>query len=154
MRKDLNRLSNERKLDDSESFDKKIFAKRTEYRSLMREHLKIERETEISELCFASDVDEKMFWKLIKVKRCSSQLGSFMVDGRLTNSPQEIIEMWFNHFRILGSFGQDISFDENFRLHVVTSVLHELSSDLNHVKTCSPSINRLNCQKLYRFVKI
>ena len=32
----------------------------------MREHLKIERETKFSELCFASDVDEKMFWKLIK----------------------------------------------------------------------------------------
>ena len=55
-----------------------------------------------------------------------------MVDGRLTNSPQEIIEMWFNHFKILGSFGQDISFDENFRDHVTTSVLRELSSDLNH----------------------
>ena len=41
----------------------------------MREHLKIGRETKISELCFASDVDEKMFWKLIKCKRCSSQLG-------------------------------------------------------------------------------
>ena len=32
----------------------------------------------------------------------------------------------------LGSFGQDISFDENFRDHVTTSVLRELSSDLNH----------------------
>ena len=98
----------------------------------MREHLKIARETKISELRFASDVDEKTFWKLIKGKRCSSQLGSFMVDGRFTNSPQEIIEMWFNHFKILGSFGQDISFDENFPHHVGTSVLRELSSDLNH----------------------
>ena len=76
----------------------------------MREHLKIERETKISKLCFASDVDDKMFWKWIKGKRCSSQLGSFMVDGRLTNSSQEIIEMWFNLFKILGSFGQDIFF--------------------------------------------
>ena len=73
-----------------------------------------------------------MFWKLIKGKRCSSQLGSFMTDGRLTNSPQEIIEMWFNHIKILGCFGQDISFDENFRDHVATSGLRELSSDLNH----------------------
>ena len=32
-----------------------------------------------------------MFWKLIKDKRCSSQLGSFMIDGRLTNSPQETV---------------------------------------------------------------
>ena len=55
-----------------------------------------------------------------------------MVDGRLTSSPQEIIEMWFNHFKILGSFGQDVSFDENFRDHVTTSVCRELSSDLNH----------------------
>ena len=80
-------MSKARKIDDSDSFDKDFFAKRTEYRSLMREHLKVERETKISELRFASDVDENMFWKLIKGKRCSSQLGSFMVDGRLTNSP-------------------------------------------------------------------
>ena len=53
VRKDLNKLSNARKLDDSESLNKDFFAKRTEYRSLMREHLKIERETKISELCFA-----------------------------------------------------------------------------------------------------
>ena len=42
-----------------------VFAKRTEYKLLMREHLKIKRETKISEICFASDVDEKVFWKLI-----------------------------------------------------------------------------------------
>ena len=96
MRKDLNKLSNERKLNNTiATVLAKIFfsAKRTDYRSLMREHLKIERETRISELCVASDVDEKMFWKLIKGEHCSSQLGSFMTDGRLTNSPQEIIEM-------------------------------------------------------------
>ena len=40
--------------------------------------------------------------------------------------------MWFNHFKISGSFGQDIFFDENFPHHVATSVLRELSSDLNH----------------------
>ena len=55
-----------------------------------------------------------------------------MIDGRLTNSPQEIIEMWFNHFKILGCFRQDTSFDENFRDHVATSVFRELTSDLNH----------------------
>ena len=93
MRKDLNKLPNARKLDDSESLSKDVFAKRTEYRLLMREHLKIEKETKILELCFASDVDEKIFWKLIKGKRCSSELGSFMIDGRLTNSSQEIIDM-------------------------------------------------------------
>ena len=71
VRKDLNKLSNARKLDDSEILNKDFFCQ--EYRSLMRKHLKIERETKISELCFASDVDEKMFWKLIKGKRCSSQ---------------------------------------------------------------------------------
>ena len=84
-------MSNARKLDDSESLNTDFFSKRTEYRLLMREHLKIEREAKILELCLASDVDEKMFWKLIKGKCCSSQLGSFTVDGRLTNSPQEII---------------------------------------------------------------
>ena len=55
-----------------------------------------------------------------------------MIDGRLINSTQEIIEMWFNHFKVLGCFRQDVSFDENFRDHVATSVLRELRSDLNH----------------------
>ena len=59
VRKGLNNLSDTRKLVDGESLNKDYFAKRTEYRPLMREHLKIERETTISELCFASDVDEK-----------------------------------------------------------------------------------------------
>ena len=50
-----------------------------------------------------------------------------MIDGRLINSTQEIIEMWFNHFTVLGCFRQDVSFDEHFRYHVATSVLRELS---------------------------
>ena len=64
-----------------------------------------------------------------------------MIDGCLTNPPQEIIEVWFNYFKILGCFGQDISFDENFRDHVVTSVLRELSADLNHDEN-SKSLNK------------
>ena len=56
VRKDLNKLSNARKLDDSH---KDFSAKRREYRLLMLENVKIQRETKISELCFASDVDEK-----------------------------------------------------------------------------------------------
>ena len=47
VQKDLNKLSNARKRNDSESLSKDFFAKRTEYRSLMREHLKIERETKM-----------------------------------------------------------------------------------------------------------
>ena len=90
---------NARKLDDSERLNKDFLAKRTEYRSLMREHLKIVREAKISE-SFVSDVEEKLFWKLIKGKLCYSQLGRFMIDGQLNNLPQEITEMWFNHFKI------------------------------------------------------
>ena len=49
--------------------------------------------------------------------------------------------MWFNHFKILGCFGQSISFDENFRDQVATSVLREVSSDLNYDKK-SKSLKR------------
>ena len=36
-----------------------FFAKRTKYRLLMQDHLKVEKETKLSEFCFASDVEEK-----------------------------------------------------------------------------------------------
>ena len=39
-----------------------------------------------------------------------------MIDGQLASSCQEIIEMWFNHFKTLGCFGQGISFDEIFEI--------------------------------------
>ena len=45
-----------------------LFAKRIEYRSLMREYLNIERETKISVVLHQMWI--KMFWKLIKGKLC------------------------------------------------------------------------------------
>ena len=57
--KDLNTLSNATKLDDGACFRKDFFAKRTNYRLLTRDHLKVEKETKISEFCFASDVEQK-----------------------------------------------------------------------------------------------
>ena len=51
----------------------------------MRDELKPERQTRISELCNASEVDEKLFWKLVKGKRPCSQFGSFLIDGKLSS---------------------------------------------------------------------
>ena len=134
-------MSNARKLDNSESFDKDFLPRERSIDHLYENIRKMKGKQKFLNYVFASDVDEKGFWKLIKGKRCSSQLGSFMTDGQLNNSPQEITEIWFNHFKILGCFGKDISFDENFRDHVATSVLRELSSDLNHDEN-SKSFNK------------
>ena len=67
----------------------------------MRDELKLERQTRISELCNASEVtvDEKLFWKLVKGKCPCSQFGSFLIDGKFSSCPDEILSMWFNHFK-------------------------------------------------------
>ena len=89
-----------RKKNDSEELKLDLLKRRKEYRKIVRNEL-LERDTRITELCTSVDVDEKSFWKLIKGKRSSTQFGSFLVDGKLTSSPVEIINMWFEHFKCL-----------------------------------------------------
>ena len=101
-RNKLNHLSVARKKNGSEELKLDFVKRRKEYRKIVRSQLKLERDTRITELCTAFEVDEKSFWKLIKGKRSSTQFGSFLVDGKLTNSPVEIINMWFEHFKCLG----------------------------------------------------
>ena len=72
---EMNYLSAARKKNDSEEL-KLDFAKRPkEYRKTVRNELKLERDTRITELCTAIEVDEKSFWKLIKRKRSSNRPG-------------------------------------------------------------------------------
>ena len=101
-RNKLNHLLVARKKNDSEELKLDFVKRRKEYRKIVRNELKLERDKRITELCAAVEVDEKSFWKLIKSKRSSAQFGSFLVDGKLTNSPVEIINMWFEHIKCLG----------------------------------------------------
>ena len=77
VRKELNALSVAQKENDSKEIRLQYVRESIEYRTTLREELKLERQTRISELCNASDVDEKLFWKLVKGKHPCSQFGSF-----------------------------------------------------------------------------
>ena len=49
------------KENDSEEIGLQYVKERNEYRTTVKEELKLERQTRISELCNASEVDEKLF---------------------------------------------------------------------------------------------
>ena len=96
--------------------------------------MKLERDTRITELCTAVEVDEKSFWKLIEGKRSSTQFGSFLVDGKLTNSSVEIINMWFEHFKCLGIPSTQSHYDSMLRDLVTNTntVVQKITSDFSN----------------------
>ena len=47
----------------------------------------------ISKLCAAADSDERLFWKLLKGQRCSSQMSAFLVDGKMITGKGGIRDM-------------------------------------------------------------
>ena len=49
---------------DSEEITLQYVKKRTEYRTTVRDELKLERQTRISELCNASEIDEKFILQI------------------------------------------------------------------------------------------
>ena len=56
---------------------------RKAYRSLLCGFLNEIESDRSSKLCPATDSDEKVFWKLLKGRRCSSQMSAFLVDGKM-----------------------------------------------------------------------
>ena len=108
----------------------------------MRDELKLERQT-ISELCNASSVDEKLFWKLVKGKRPCSQFGSFLIDGKFSSCPDEILSMWFNHFKSLGMTDYDPNYDDAFREHIEKQVFEKLLSNFSDPETTADNNRRI-----------
>ena len=77
--------------------------KRREYRRALRTFLNQIESEKIKRLCVASETDEKLFWKLIKGQRFTSQMSAFLVDGNLLTDKRKISEMWADHFESLGT---------------------------------------------------
>ena len=50
-----------------------------------------------------SETAEKLFWKLIKGQRFTSQMGAFLVDGNILTDKNKIREMWADHFESIGT---------------------------------------------------
>ena len=77
-------------------------SKRNYYRSRLRYFLNQVETDKIKKLCYAVSTDEKLFWKLLKGQRSSSQMSSFLVDGKFITDKKQIREMWAGHFEELG----------------------------------------------------
>ena len=76
----------------------------------------------ISKLCTAADSDEKLFWKLLKGQRCSSQMSAFLVDGKMITDKRVIRDMWADHFEALGTPLVGMGFDDNFCARITNRV--------------------------------
>ena len=68
----------------------------------------------VTKLCSAADSDEKLFWKLLKGQKLSSQMSAFLVNGSLITDINEIWNMWADHFEALGTPSESATYDNGF----------------------------------------
>ena len=100
---------------------------RAVYRSELRNFLNEKEREKIKRLCDASETNEKLFWKLVKSQRSSSQMSAFLVDGKMITDKTDILNMWADHFETLGTPSDNITYDKSF-FQKVSSRVEELFS--------------------------
>ena len=101
-------------------------ASRKEYRQKLRIFLNQCEADKITKLCNAAESNEKLFWKLIKSQRSSSQMSAFVVNGELLTDKNKIRDMWADHFEALCSPSEIGTFDKDFFNKVSDSVRESL----------------------------
>ena len=77
-------------------------AKRNEYRSAISKFIQGKENSKIVDLCKALEVDEKLFWKMLKKGKGKGKTTCFLVDGKFINTDSDITKMWSDHFETLG----------------------------------------------------
>ena len=55
----------------------------------------------IKKLCVAAKSNEKLFWKLLKGQRSTTQMNAFLIDGKWITDKNYIHDMCENHFENL-----------------------------------------------------
>ena len=85
-------------------------AKRKDYCLSMRSL----NQTKVTKLCSAADSDEKLFWKLLKGQKSSSQMSAFLVNGSLITDINDIWNMWADNFEVLGTPSESATYDNGF----------------------------------------
>ena len=96
--------------------------KRNEYRSALRKFIEYKENNKIVDLCKASEVDEKLFWGMLKKVKGRGKLLVFVVDGKFINTDSDITNMLANHLETLRQSNVDDSYNENFRNKVESAV--------------------------------
>ena len=89
-------------------------SKRKDYRSRLRCFLNQVETDKIKKTLHAASTDEKLFWKLLKGQRSSSQMSYFLVDGKLITDKKQIPEMWAGHFEEIATPFENTQFDSDF----------------------------------------
>ena len=95
---------------------------RKEYRLLLRNFLNNLESDKVKKLCNAAESDEKLFWKLLKGQRSTSQMSAFLVENKLITDKNLIREMWADHFEVIGTPWVNVNFDSNFLTCVAAGV--------------------------------
>ena len=72
--------------------------------------------------CLATETDEKMFWRLLRAHRSSSQMSAFIVNESLITKENDIRHMWAVHFEALGTPTANLNFDNEFADLISTHV--------------------------------
>ena len=96
------------------------------YRSKHRDYLKLPRkflnklETDkIIKLCVAADSNEKLFWKLLKGQRSTTQMNAFLIDGKLITDKNDIrvknIFAWCQN-ELPGTLNEPLQYQEVFNV--------------------------------------
>ena len=89
--------------------------------------IKFEAE-KITKLCNAAYTDENLFWRLLKERRSNSQMTAFLVDGKIITKKKQILDMWADHFKALGTPSVSARYDNDFCTRIATSVKDILTS--------------------------
>ena len=90
-------------------------------------------------LCKASEVDEKLFWQMLKGSRAQRKTTCFLENDKLINTNPETLDMWASHFSALGKSTIHPCFNEEFRQHIELSVKQTLDDCLRTL-TCSEGL--------------
>ena len=102
-----------------------------DYRLALRNflnHLEVDR---VKKLCAAAETDEKLFWKLLKGQRSSSQMTAFLVNGAFITEENDIRDMWADHFEVLGTPTVTFNFDNEFANSISTHVQNIFQNCIN-----------------------
>ena len=62
----------------------------------------------------AFETNEKLFWKLVKSQRSSSQMSAFLVYVKMIIDKTDILKMWADHFETLSAPYDNTTFDKSF----------------------------------------
>ena len=107
-------------------------SKRKDYRLALRKFLSQLEIDRVRKLCLAAETDDKMFWRLLKAQRSSSQMSAFLVNGSLITKRNDIRDMWADQFEALGTPTVNLNFNNKFAdlisIHVQT-IFQNCTSD-------------------------